>query len=155
MVKKEAPNLKIRREDMPFLPFSMHDVYIKKIRLQQLDDFMANVTFMLPDGVYRSDEDSNPIPGSILFEQVDLDFSNVYVMKTCGVNYGKIKGRKYSLKKFVKKYKKADIEIVDETYGYNQSKFSGYLYEDETIKEIMIELYHVGGMYYLVEGEGE
>ena len=48
-------------------------------------------------------------------------------MTISGVNHGKIKGHKYSLKKFIKKYKKADIEIVDETYGYNQSKFSGYL----------------------------
>ena len=115
--KKETPDLKIRREDMPSLPFGLHDVHIKKIKIQKIDSFSANVTFMLLDGVYTCDEDIEPIPCNILFEGVDLDFSNVYVMQICGVNHGKIKGHKYSLKKFIRKYKKADIEIVDETYG--------------------------------------
>ena len=153
--KKETPDLKIRREDMPSLPFGLHDVHIKKIKIQKIDSFSANVTFMLLDGVYTCDEDIEPIPCNILFEGVDLDFSNVYVMQICGVNHGKIKGHKYSLKKFIRKYKKSDIEIVDETYGYNQSKFSGYLHTEEDDMEIMIDLYHVGGMYYLVDGTVE
>ena len=153
--KKETPDLKIRREDMPSLKFGLHDVHIKKIKIQKIDSFSANVTFMLLDGVYTCDEDIEPIPCNILFEGVDLDFSNIYVMTIFGVNHGKIKGHKYSLKKFIKKYKKADIEIVDETYGYNQSKFSGYLYTEEGDLEIMIELYHVGGMYYLMDGTVE
>lgn len=72
-VIKEAANLKIRREDMPDLLFSMHDVHIKKMRLQQLDKSMGNITFKLLDGVYKGDEDTNPIPENILFEQVNLD----------------------------------------------------------------------------------
>ena len=153
--KKETADLKIRREDMPSLPYGLHDVHIRKIRLQQLDEFTGNVTFMLKDGIYPTDEELEPVPANLLFQQVDLDFSNVYVMKICGMNHGNIKGHKYSLKKFLKKYRKAHIEIIDETYGYNRSKFSGYLYEGEDDLEIMIELYHVGGMYYLVDGEAE
>lgn len=60
---------------------------------------------------------------------MDLDSSNVYLMKVCGVNRGKIKGHKYSLKKIIKKYNKTDIEVVSETYGYNKSTFWGYLYD--------------------------
>ena len=112
---------------------------------------MGNVTFKLRDGAYKCDENVNLILGNILFEQVGLDFSNVYLMKVCGINRGKIKGHKYSLKKFIKKYNKADIEVVSETYGYNQSTFFGYLYD----QEIIIELYHEGGMYYLVNKTAE
>ena len=148
---KDTADLKIRREDMPANPFSMHDVHIKKIRLQQLNKSMGNVTFKLRDGAYKCDENVNLILGNILFEQVGLDFSNVYLMKVCGINRGKIKGHKYSLKKFIKKYNKADIEVVSETYGYNKSTFFGYLYD----QEIIIELYHEGGMYYLVNKTAE
>ena len=155
--EKKTADLQILREDMPVLPYSLHGGHVKKIRLQQMDDSFGNVTFMLLDGVYSSVEDVDPIPGNVLFQRVDLDFSNVYVMEICGGDSGKIKGHKYPLKKFIKKYKKADIQIEDETYGDNLSRFSGYLYagdEDEDL-EIMIELYHEGGMYYLVEGESE
>ncbi|MGN0414858.1 MAG: hypothetical protein ACI4FX_05150 [Agathobacter sp.] len=154
-MKKEVADLKIRREDMPSLPYGLHDVHIRKIRLQQLDESTGNVTFLLQNGIYSTDRNLEPVPANLLFQRVELDFANVYVMKICGMNHGKIKGHKYSLKKFLKKYRKADIEIIDETYGYNRSKFSGYLYEGDDYLEIMIELYHVGGMYYLVEGEAD
>lgn len=44
-----------------------------------------------------------------------------------------------------------DLEIIDETYGYNQSKFSGYIYEKNMIKECIIEIYHFNNMKYITE----
>ena len=44
-----------------------------------------------------------------------------------------------------------NFTIIDETYGYNQSKFSGFLSVGTEIKECMIEVYHLGDMEYITE----
>ncbi|MDD5949667.1 MAG: hypothetical protein PUC39_08090 [Lachnospiraceae bacterium] len=140
---------KTKRADMPSLPYSLHDVHIKKIKLRKVNQYAGNVTFFLKKGFYDSAEDSRRIAGNVVFEKVDFDFTAVSVLKVKGMNYGKLKGHRYSLKKFIKKYPKVDIEIVDEVYGYNSSKFFGYLYSGKKVKEVIIELYHEGGMYYM------
>ncbi len=43
------------------------------------------------------------------------------------------------------------FEIVSETYGYNKSTFSGWLWVKNKPKECVLELYHTGEMKYVVE----
>lgn len=49
------------------------------------------------------------------------------------------------------KPEKVRFEIISETYGYNKSTFSGWLWVKNKLKECILELYHVGDMMYLVE----
>jgi hypothetical protein len=135
-------------------PYSLHDSHIRKIKVLEIGDKQeTNLKILFKDGFYvPKDKDALPIRGKLLFEKVDMDFSNVYVMKVHQRN-GKISGRKYTLQSFTKKCGKVDMEIIDATYGYNTSKFSGYMYEKRQIKEFVIEIYHFGNMVYFTENE--
>lgn len=149
--KHHLNNISIRK-NIVGLEYSLHDAYMSKIKIKKYDKELqtANVKINFKEGYYRSKDGATMlVKGYLLFEKVDLDFSNVYLMKIRGLNHGKIKGKKYSLKKFVKKYKNIDMEIIDETYGYNQSKFAGYFYSERNIKEFLIEIYHEGDMKYI------
>lgn len=44
-----------------------------------------------------------------------------------------------------------DFEIMDETYGYNQSGFSEYFYDGDKMKECTVDIYHFGNIKYIVE----
>mgnify|MGYP001625647276 CR=1 FL=1 len=52
---------------------------------------------------------------------------------------------------FIPMFVNQNFTIIDETYGYNQSKFSGFLSVGTEIKECMIEVYHLGDMEYITE----
>ncbi|RDU24901.1 hypothetical protein [Anaerosacchariphilus polymeriproducens] len=141
------------RKNIINIPYSLHDSHIKKIKIQKIDDEdFVNIKILFKEGFYvPKDNDTIQIKGKLLFKQVDLDCSFVYIMGIKGLNCGKIAGRKYSLKSFVEKYEKVDMEIIDATYGYNMSNFSGYMYFKHKIKEFTIELYHFGDMIFLTE----
>lgn len=51
----------------------------------------------------------------------------------------------------IRKAEDMEFEIVDETYGYNQSEFSGYLYSGDETRECMIEIFLFGEMKYIIE----
>lgn len=53
------------------------------------------------------------------------------------------------LKDFVEQFVNAGFSIIDETYGYNQSKFEGFLSMDGTVKECFVEIYHLGDMVFV------
>lgn len=155
-----ADGPKIRREDIPVPAYGLHDTHVKKIKLRKVNRTCGNVRFVFKKGFFENDKqdpyycnrDQRRVDGDIVFEQVDFDFSNVYLMKVKGTNYGKLKGKKYSLEKFVEKYPKVDIEIVDEMYDNFKCAFFGYLYlENKKPREILLTLSCDGGMYYMLK----
>jgi hypothetical protein len=85
---------------------------------------------------------------------VDWDFSFAYILEypdvLCG-NEGGFTGQKMGLKKFANGFKQARLDIVDETYGYNTSKFDGYLSAAGSLKECRVEIYHLGAMSYIIK----
>ena len=141
-----------KRENISDLPYCLHDVHMSGIRMKMVDQSFANIKLLFPKGLYKYDAEEEMIcSGEILLKNVDVDFSNVYLFKVKGQNYGKIRGRKYSITEFYKKYRTFDMEIIDETYGYNKTKFAGYMYQKKKTIEFVMEFYHFGDMYYLTE----
>ncbi len=107
------------------------------------------------EGFYEpKDDDCLPVKGNrmVSIEGLDFDFCSVYLIDI-KKNGKKITGEKISLKVFINKFPVIDFEIIDETYGYNQSRFSGYLYLGRKTKECIVEIYHFGDMKYLVGDE--
>lgn len=140
------------RTNIVDLPYSLHDAHINKIQVKQVNEYEAKVKLFFDGGFFvPRDGDTVHIAGRLLFEKVDLDYCSVYVLNTTGKKNRKIKGKEYELKAFAKKYKVLDMEIVDETYGYNQSKFSGFMYSKNKMYEFIIEMYHLGDMTYVTE----
>lgn len=138
----------MERKNITNLPYSLHDAHINKIIMKG-----TSVKLYFREGYYiPCSGDCIPVEGYIEIQAVDEDFCYVYVMNTNGYP-GKFKGKKYKLKEFIKKHSKIDMEIINETYGYNQSKFSGWMYKGKKkkIREFIIEIYHFGSMKYITK----
>jgi len=81
---------------------------------------------------------------------VDWDFCHVYLFDCTG-NTGKFSGEKMMFQDFLQKYENFGFSIVDEVYGYNQTKYWGYLTSQRMTKECIIEIYHTGDMVFVEE----
>lgn len=132
----------IIRNNIIDLPFSLHDCHIHKILIDA-----NNVKLIFKDGYYDLfNGDCMPTKGYIEFQNVDFDYCSVYMFHT---SFSRLKGKRFRLEEFSYKYKELDLEIIDETYGYNISKFSGVYYKGKKTVEFMIEIYHLGDMKYI------
>lgn len=127
-------------------PYYLHDAHINKISAGK-----NNIKFIFGNGYFvKGSEDCIPVKGYIEFQDVDHDFCRVYILNNIK-DTGKFNGKKYWLKKFSNKHKKVDMEIIDETYYHNISKFTGWIYGKNKIWEFIIEIYHFGSMIYHTE----
>ena len=133
------------RSNIKNLPYSLHDMCVTEMRI--LDDGL-HMSFQ--NGFESTTEPYEQIEGSVQFHHVDWDFCYVYILDFCD-NIGSFTGRKQFLIDFIPMFVNQNFTIIDETYGYNQSKFSGFLSVGTEIKECMIEVYHLGDMEYITE----
>jgi hypothetical protein len=140
---------KVVRNNINNLPYSLHDGVV--IGFEITGD---NLVMKFQHGFLRTVEPFEQINGSIEIQKIDWDFSFVYLLDyqdvICG-NVGSFTGKKIELKIFINQFKNAEFNLIDETYGYNTSKFDGYLSDGDMFWECMIEIYHLGDMNYLVE----
>ena len=134
------------RNNITDLPYSLHDAVVTGIEVEE-----DRVTFCFAEGFFKpSENDCIRVGGRVEFTGVDYDFCNAYVLNGAK-NEGTFRGRKMPLKAFAKKYKNLRFEIIRETYGYNKSTFSGWLWVKNKPKECILELYHAGDMRYVAE----
>lgn len=135
-----------RRQNMPDLPYSLHDARVNRIELSA-----DQITLYFDEGYYRPvNGDCLPVKGYITFEHVDFDYCHVYLLDVKN-DCGKFLGEELVLQAFATRFPRMDFEIIDETYGYNQSKFIGFFYEGEKTKDCIMEIYHFGAMVYNTE----
>lgn len=140
----------IRKYVTTEFPYGLHDAHITGIRIKEDKRSNIRVKFLFKDGYYViQNGDGLPIQGNLYFEQVDLDFANVYVLKIS--NNDKIKGKKYSLKKFAEKHKRVNMEIIDTMSAYNKCFFTGWMYTKKQRCEFFLEIYYSGNMVYVTE----
>lgn len=137
------------RENITNIPYSLHDAELKQFTVAG-----KKLTLHFKNGYVQNEEPYDDVKGTVEFEGVDWDCSFAYVFKCKEFNLentGAIEGEKYMLKDFAEGFGSTTLEIVDETFGYNQTKLAGYLYRGEDTLECMVEVYHMGDMSYLVE----
>ena len=127
-------------------PYSLHDMSFASHEIQG-----NTLTLHSQTGMVRTMPPFKQPDGSLVFHQVDWDFSYAYIFDFCG-NSGTFQAEKKFLKDFLKKdFQNAAFEVVDETFGYNQSHFGGHLSKGCDYKEVMIHIYHHGDMVYVTE----
>lgn len=120
------------------LPISLHDTVISSIDIT--DD---SITFNFSEGFYLIDDNKVEVSGqaTLTLTGIDFDFSTVY--------YCKDKERHEvtfaDLSKDISKYR---LEVVDENYGYNQSKFGCSLFKEDLIYWVEINIYHFNEAIY-------
>ena len=86
--------------------------------------------------------------GYVEFYDVQWDFSFAYLLSETG-NIGKFEGEKMSLKDFIEKFPHFGFSIIDETFGYNMTKYSGFLLGNRELCECIIEIYHEGDRVFV------
>lgn len=139
-----------KKRDNIHLPYSLHDSQIKSF-----DVFDDVLKIRFESGITSSIEPYEVVDASLLFSGVDYDFTSIYVLTYSSIrsgNNGKFTGLKMSLKAYIEdpKFEDCKLEIIDETYGYNQTKLAGFMNHEQKISEFFLEIYHHGDMEYIV-----
>lgn len=126
-------------------PYSLHDM---NVIVFEIDD---DTLVMRPQyGMVKTEGLGSQVDGYVIFKNVRWDYSYVYLLNFTG-NIGTFTGEKMFLKDFIAIFHNAGFSVMDETFGYNQSRFTGYLSINRTVQECSIEIYHEGDMIYVEE----
>lgn len=125
--------------------YSLHDMNVIAFEITDNDIVMRTQSGMVETVVPYGQPD-----GYVEFHNVQWDFSYVYLLGVTG-NIGTFTGEKLFLKDFINRYKQFGFSIMDETYGYNMTKYSGYLTSNRQHHECVIEIYHEGDMVFVAE----
>lgn len=125
--------------------YTLHDMNVISFELADNDIIMRTQS-----GIVETTPLCRQIDGYVVFHNVELDFSYVYILGILG-NEGTFNGEKMYLRNFIDKYKQFGFSVMDETYGYNVTKYSGYLLANRQYWECLIEIYHEGDMVFVTE----
>lgn len=141
--------MKVKRPPIPKLPYSLHDARINSILIDH-----KQITFKFKEGFYEySDSEEYIHKGSVILEDVDFDYTTIMIMKVKEDHTKSYKSKDYTLKEFLNKYKKYELEIIDEYYGYHSLSWQGWLWKGSKIREFIINISFNGNMYYCLEGD--
>lgn len=130
-------------------PYSLHDAHITMMKIE-------NDTLMLffDYGYIETTPPYAQVQGNISIAGIEWDFCNVYLMEytnvLCG-NHGNFQGKKIPLHDFICKSDCISIDVIDETYGYNQLKLGGFFSIGNNMQECIFEICYTGELSYLIE----
>ncbi len=123
--------------------YSLHDMTV--IAFECIGN---NMTIRTNSGVIKAAPPVSQPEGSVVFHAVQWDFSYAYLLDFAG-NAGTFTGEKMFLKDFISRFTLYSFTVMDETYGYNSTKYSGYLNFGQQLCECMIEICHEGDMVFV------
>ena len=126
-------------------PYTLHDMNVFSFEVIDNDIIMRTQS-----GLIKTDGVCSQVDGYVEFHNVQWDFSFVYLLGVTG-NVSTFMGEKMFLKDFIDKYKQFGFSVMDETYGYNMTKYCGYLLSNGQHHECIIEIYHEGDMVFVAE----
>ena len=125
--------------------YSLHDMNVIAFEVTDNDIVMRTQS-----GLIKTTPPLGQPDGYVEFHDVKWDFSYVYLLGVTG-NVGIFTGEKMFLNDFIERYKQFGFSIMDETYGYNMTKYNGYLLANRQHCECVIEIYHEGDMIFVAE----
>lgn len=129
------------------LPYSLHDMKIKRIEIDNDD-----IVLIFENGYVELKKPYKQVDGKILIKDVDYDFSCIYLLSENG-NYGNFSGRKLEISDFISEFREYSLEVVDELYGFNQLEYSGYitLANSQNLIQFSMSFYYTGDLIYITE----
>lgn len=125
--------------------YSLHDMNV--IALEVRED---TIVMRTQSGMIKTTPPYIQPNGYVEFHGVQWDFSYAYLLDFTG-NIGAFTGEKMFLKDFISKAVPLGFTIMDETYGYNTTKYSGYLTFNGHHHECFVEIYHEGDMVFVAD----
>ena len=130
-------------------PYSLHDAHIIGMKIEN-----DTLTLVFDYGYIETTPPYEQVQGNISIAGIDWGFCNVYLMEytdvLCG-NYGNFQGKKIPLHDFICKSDRMSVDVIDETYGYNQLKLGGFFSLGNDMQECIFEIYYTGELSYLIE----
>ena len=127
--------------------YSLHDMRISGVEVRENE-----LTLRLENGMIRVGSPCCQVDGYVKFEGVQWDFCYVWLMEHMG-NNGKFSGEKMFLREFIDRYPGVGVTVMDETYGYNMTKYNGYFLDGEHFYDCILEICHEGDMAFVEETE--
>ena len=124
-------------------PYTLHDMNVYAFEVTD-----NNVVMKTQSCIVETTNHCRQLDGYVEFYNIQWDFSYVYLLGVTG-NIGTFTGEKLFLKDFIERYKQFGFSIMDETYGYNMTKYSGYLLANRQHCECVFEIYHEGEMVFV------
>lgn len=126
--------------------YTLHDMQVSSFEVCR-----DHLTMHLVTGMIKIGEPGGQPDGYVEFHQVCWDFSYVYLLQYKGLagNIGPFQGEKLFLRDFLRRYPAPVFTILEETYGYNRTKYSGFLDTDQGIRECILEICHQGDMIFV------
>ena len=125
--------------------YSLHDMNITALEMNGNDVMLRTQT-----GLIKTGNPARQVDGHVEFHGVDWGFCYVYLFDFNG-NVGPFTGEKKYLISFLEERKTLSFSVIDEVYGYNQTKFFGHLLANGKLRECIIEIYHEGDMEFVEE----
>lgn len=126
-------------------PYSLHDMNIIALDAEE-----NKLTLRTQSGMVQAFPPYGQPDGYVEFHGVWWEFCHVYLLGRTG-NERKFSGEKMLLTDFISRYKRFGFSVMEETFGCNRTKYSGYLSADREHRECMIEIYHEGDMVYVTD----
>ena len=135
MRKTVRPNVNTR--------YSLHDMGVAGFTVNG-----DTLTLSLPSGMIRAGTPCAQVEGFVEFEGVQWDFSYVYLLHHTG-NTGSFSSEKLFLRDFINRCCPCTLTVMDETYGYHKTKYSGYYLGGDEFCECIVEICHEGDMVFV------
>lgn len=126
-------------------PYTLHDMNVIEFEVTG-----NNIVMKTQSGLVETAGVCRQVDGYVEFYNVQWDFSFVYLLGVTG-NTGTITGEKMFLKDFISNIRTFGFSVMDETYGYNMTKYNGFLLHNRKHCECVIEIYHEGDMVFVTE----
>lgn len=127
------------------LPFSLHDARITSIEVKPATTNLIDgrISFKFANGYCKVNEHNvqQTGKGSVIFSGIDFDYSHVYYCK-------ENKRKEITFEQLAEDVEKSALDIIDETYGCNLSKFSCTMVTEDAWYEVEIEIYHFNETIY-------
>lgn len=130
-------------------PYSLHDMNVTAFEVTGNDIIMRTQS-----GMVKTGKPCSQVAGFVEFHDVRWDFSFVYLLGITG-NEGTFTGEKLFFRDFLDRFQAFRFSVMDETYGFNMTKYSGYLTAKGLHCECIIEIYHEGDMVFVDETKYE
>jgi hypothetical protein len=128
-----------------FLVFSLHDARITKMRVERFSQEIKNgiLSIDFDNGYFKIDEEKVMQTGksSVSFSGIDFDFSHVYY-------FNEDIRKEITFEQLSKDIASNSLEVIDETYGYNLTKFTCNMIKEDSWYEVEIEIYHFNETIY-------
>ena len=125
--------------------YSLHDMSVSAFEITGNELILRTQS-----GMMKTSNPCRQVDGYVKFQEVQWDFSYAYLLDFPG-NTGPFSGEKLFLRDFTERHPRPFLTVMDESYGYNATRYTGFLTQEGRFMECILEICHEGDMVFVEE----